>query len=180
MDMWIYVFVFMIVDEDPDFNDSDYDVYDDDDCLFDRNVTEVIEIGMHIVEHEERQELDSPSYASSEKLNFLSGLDSEGNSGRPNFPEYFASSVKRNPQLEVGLLFANFEELKSVVRDYDVFNQVEPAFKRNEKNRLHCVCKNDCPWKLWASKIQGRDTVQIKTYDPRHTCFKARTNKYLT
>ncbi|CAA2939496.1 Hypothetical predicted protein [Olea europaea subsp. europaea] len=167
-------------DEDPDFNDSDYNVYDDDDCLFDRNVTEGIEMGMHIVERVEGQEFDSSSYASSEELNFLSGSDSEGLSGKLNYPEYYVGSEKRNPQFEVGLLFATFEELKSAVRDYAVFNQVEPIFKCNEKNKLHCVCKEGCPWKLWASKIQCREMVQIKMYDPRHTCFKARANKYVT
>ncbi|CAA2939492.1 Hypothetical predicted protein [Olea europaea subsp. europaea] len=102
-------------DEDPDFNDSDYNVYDDDDCLFDRNVTEGIEMGMHIVERVEGQEFDSSSYASSEELNFLSGSDSEGLSGKLNYPEYYVGSEKRNPQFEVGLLFATFEELKSAM-----------------------------------------------------------------
>lgn len=35
------------MDNDPDFHDSDHDVYDDNDILFDCNITEGIEMAMY-------------------------------------------------------------------------------------------------------------------------------------
>ncbi|XP_022857525.1 uncharacterized protein LOC111378538 [Olea europaea var. sylvestris] len=160
-------------------DDSNYDVYDDDDSLFDRSVRKGIEMDMHtMVEYEEDLELHSSSYATSEELKFGNSSDSEYNRGQLTYPKYYDGNEKKNPHLEVGLLFASFDELKSVVRNYVVFNRVEPIFKRNDKDRVHCFCKDGCPWKLWVSKLQDRDTVQIKTCDPKYICFKVRANKY--
>ncbi|CAI9777018.1 unnamed protein product [Fraxinus pennsylvanica] len=92
-----------------------------------------------------------------EELEIGSGSESEENIGKLSFPEFIPG--KRNPKLEIGLLFGSFEELKSAVRNHVVFNRVESIFKRNDKERFHCVCKEGCPWKLWASKLQGQDTV---------------------
>ncbi|CAI9766967.1 unnamed protein product [Fraxinus pennsylvanica] len=148
-------------DEDPDLSDSDFndwnnDVYDDDDILFDRNVTKGIEMDMiPVIEYEQAPKSDSSSHASSEELNFRSGSESKENNGQQKFPEYNAENGKRNPHLEVGLLFSSFEELKYVLRTYVVFNRVEPIFKRNDRDRVHCVCKDGCNWRLWASKVQG-------------------------
>ncbi|XP_022862113.1 uncharacterized protein LOC111382388 [Olea europaea var. sylvestris] len=169
---------------DSDFNDSDNDVYDDDDILFDHNVTKGIELDMPLtIEDGQAPESDSSSHVSSEELNIRSDSESDENSSRQKFPEYYVENEngkKKNPHLEVGLLFSSFEELKSVLKDYAVFNGVEPILKRNDKDRVHCVCKDGCTWRLWASKLQGEKTVQIKTYVPKHTCFRVRTNKNAT
>ncbi|CAA2976123.1 Hypothetical predicted protein [Olea europaea subsp. europaea] len=127
---------------DSDFNDSNNDVYDDDDILFDHNVTKGIELDMPLtIEDGQASESDSSSHASSEELNIRSDSESDENSGRQKFPEYYAENEngkKKNPHLEVGLLFSSFEELKSILKDYAVFNGVEPILKRNDKDRVHC------------------------------------------
>ncbi|CAA2969811.1 Hypothetical predicted protein [Olea europaea subsp. europaea] len=97
------------VDDDPDFNDSDHDLYDDDDMLFERNVTEGIEIGMRIALHDEvAPEYDSLSNASSEELKIGSSSDGEENIGKLSFPEFSSATGKENPELEIGLLFSQF------------------------------------------------------------------------
>ncbi|CAI9777595.1 unnamed protein product [Fraxinus pennsylvanica] len=104
---------------------------------------------MHtVVEYKEAPELCSSLYASSDEIKFGNGSDSKDDIGRSNYPEYYDGNEKKNPHLEVGLLFTSFDELKSVVRNYVVFNWVDPIFKRNDKDRVHCVCKDGCPWKL--------------------------------
>ncbi|CAA2959532.1 Hypothetical predicted protein, partial [Olea europaea subsp. europaea] len=70
----------ILIDDDPDFHDSDHDIYNDDDILFDCNVTEGIEMGMHNALHdEEAPEVYSSSNVSSEELKFGNGLDLEEN-----------------------------------------------------------------------------------------------------
>ncbi|CAI9786459.1 unnamed protein product [Fraxinus pennsylvanica] len=102
---------------------------------------------MHSTLHNEVDEdYDSSSNASSEELEIGNGSESEENIGKLSFPEFIPR--KRNPQLEIGLLFGSFEKLKYVVRNHAVFNRVEPIFKRNDKERFHCVCKEGCSWKL--------------------------------
>ncbi|XP_022861085.1 uncharacterized protein LOC111381527 [Olea europaea var. sylvestris] len=134
----------ILIDDDPDFHNSDHDIYDDDDILFDCNVTEGIEMDMHRALHdEEALEVDSSSNVSSEELKFGNGSDLEENNGTHNFPEYFPQNENRNPRLEIRLFV------------------------------------DGCPWMLWASKLQGEDTVQIKTYDPKHTCLRTRVRKDL-
>ncbi|CAA3001156.1 Hypothetical predicted protein [Olea europaea subsp. europaea] len=110
-------------DDDPDFNDSNHDVYVDDDILFDCNVIEGIKMGMHIKpQDEDALKSDRSSNASSEEIKLGSGLDSDENISTHDFPEFFPQNEKRNPHLEIGLLFGVFEELKNVVRNYVVFN----------------------------------------------------------
>ncbi|CAA2969979.1 Hypothetical predicted protein [Olea europaea subsp. europaea] len=90
------------VDDDPDFNDSDHDLYDDDDMLFERNVTEGIELGMRIALHDEvAPEYDSLSNASSEELKIGSSSDGEENIGKLSFPEFSSATGKENPELEI-------------------------------------------------------------------------------
>ncbi|CAA2992455.1 Hypothetical predicted protein [Olea europaea subsp. europaea] len=94
------------VDDDPDFNDFDHDLYDDDDMLFERNVTERIELGMRIALHDEvAPEYDSLSNASSEELKIGSNSDGEENIGKLSFLEFSSATGKENPELEIGLLF---------------------------------------------------------------------------
>ncbi|CAI9782717.1 unnamed protein product [Fraxinus pennsylvanica] len=123
------------VDDDPDFSDSDHDVYDEDDMLFDCNVTERIEIGMHnILANKVAPEYDSSSNASSEELKIGSGSDSDENIGKLNFPEFLGATEKKKSRTGdrfycLGLL-RNRNLLLEIMRSSIGLNQFSSEMRR--------------------------------------------------
>ncbi|KAK8686515.1 hypothetical protein V6N13_125539 [Hibiscus sabdariffa] len=56
--------------------------------------------------------------------------------------------------------------------------------KKNGKRMLQAVCKEGCPWKLWATPMNPKDSMdhswQIKTMVKCRNCSKAVANRNIT
>ncbi|KAL0406383.1 UNVERIFIED_CONTAM: hypothetical protein Slati_3952200 [Sesamum latifolium] len=47
------------------------------------------------------------------------------------------------------------------------------VFTKNDKNKVQVKCKHDtCKWYIFASKIHGEDTMQVKTLYSEHQCTR--------
>ncbi|CAA3029728.1 Hypothetical predicted protein, partial [Olea europaea subsp. europaea] len=90
------------VDNDSNFNDSDHDMYEDNDMLFERNVTEGIELGIRNTLHNDAApEYDSSSNAYSKEQKIGSSSDGEENISKLSFPEFSPATGMQNPELEI-------------------------------------------------------------------------------
>lgn len=175
-------------EDDTDFNDSNNDIWSsEDDMLFDKNVTEGIELDCEgrttereeddctIVGHDEYHEDDDLEYPSSEEL--LSDISSEDEVGYL-FPEFMAETDMRDPKFQLGQLFSSVQECRKAIRTYGAVNGYNVKCKANDERRVQGICKSGCTWRIWASKMNNSETVQVKLYTPQHTCTRDQYNRH--
>ncbi|KAJ0585815.1 putative transposase, mutator type, MULE transposase domain-containing protein [Helianthus annuus] len=107
------------------------------------------------------------------------------------YPSYDPTINWRLTKPILGMKFESPTQLKESLIDYGVSNGYKLEFTVNDYRRLLVVCgeektedKEDhsgkkkkvrtCPFRLWASRLTGEDSFQIKTLNEKHTC----TRKY--
>ena len=74
--------------------------------------------------------------------------------------------------LYVGRDFDSSDDLKQACRDFAVQETFEFTTERSNKKLYTIKCKiPDCPWRLYASSIEGSRIFRIKTFKSEHTCF---------
>ncbi|XP_050207528.1 uncharacterized protein LOC126656947 [Mercurialis annua] len=76
--------------------------------------------------------------------------------------------------------FTTRDQLRSVVQQWALLNGHNVGWVRSAKTRLEAVCSGDCSWRLYASKIGGEKTFQIRRVSKNHTCPRAMTNRQAT
>ncbi|XP_024190465.1 uncharacterized protein LOC112194459 [Rosa chinensis] len=118
-----------------------------------------------------------------EQPNYIINSDGEqeevGNEFNPE------TDIKR-PVLKLGMKFGMVQILRDALREMAIQGGWEYVFIKNDKSRLRVICKeDDCPFKLFASKMQHENTLMIKRYTPTHTCTRKFNNsmvklRYLT
>ncbi|XP_022865606.1 uncharacterized protein LOC111385451 [Olea europaea var. sylvestris] len=161
-------FMIGVSEDDSDFVDSENNVEDEDDTLYEQNVTDGIEIGLdgHYQIQDEwgesnDMEVDALEYPTEE---LLSQCSSDEESGF-RFPQFSAKTDMKNPQFVVGQIFSSVVEFKKAVRTYSALNGYNVKFTTNEERRVQGVCKVGCEWRIWASSFDDTDTLQFKV-DP--------------
>ncbi|KAL0425385.1 UNVERIFIED_CONTAM: hypothetical protein Sradi_1073300 [Sesamum radiatum] len=78
-----------------------------------------------------------------------------------------------DPQFEVGLCFPDTQSFRDAVRQHSIINARDVVFTKNDKNKVQVKCKHDtCKWYIFASKIHGEDTMQVKTLHNEHQCTR--------
>ncbi|KAK8618216.1 hypothetical protein V6N13_132217 [Hibiscus sabdariffa] len=121
----------------------------------------------------------------SESLHSATESDSDAEQNRkPKCPEFNTESDSPNPQFEKGMIFGDKETLKQAVRQYEIKNRIDVKFKRTCNKKVQVVCKEGCPWYIWASRVDPKDkmnmTWQIKSYIGNHTCMMGFKNRNAT
>lgn len=87
----------------------------------------------------------------------------------------------------LAMKFESPAHLKEMLIDYGVANGYQLVFTVNDYNRLLVKCGKEeteddgkggkkkvwkCPFRLWASRITGEDSFQIKSLNDNHTCSR--------
>ncbi|KAL2487203.1 Uncharacterized protein Adt_31959 [Abeliophyllum distichum] len=135
-------------EEDSGFIDSENE-HDDDDILYEQNVTHDIEN-----EGEERvfegaeevdNEVDDLDYPSTEELHIDYASNEEVGY---RFPKFIAKIDMQNPKFVVGYKFRCIEEFRQSMRNYWVVNRYNVKFKTNYEIRVQGICKLGCQWKI--------------------------------
>ncbi|XP_028115005.1 uncharacterized protein LOC114312907 [Camellia sinensis] len=75
------------------------------------------------------------------------------------------------------MLFNNAIEFKDAVREYAVKGGYDVKFTKSETWKVQVNCSDGCEWRLYASKMSGKNTLQIKTYKPTHNCNRSYKNR---
>ncbi|KAK8614013.1 hypothetical protein V6N13_122392 [Hibiscus sabdariffa] len=163
---------------DSPFEDSDNDLVDDD-LVCDVQVGVGRDIhGFRTCSSEDSDE-GVDSEVETESLH--SACDSETEVERNRFPEFNSVVDIENPKFKKGLLFSDQKIFKAALKQYAVKNRFNIRLKVNDSARVQAVCKDGCPWMVWASKMYPKDktnkTWQIKTYVGEHKCVRDTKNR---
>ncbi|KAL4273611.1 hypothetical protein GQ457_13G000920 [Hibiscus cannabinus] len=120
-------------------------------------------------------------------LHSASESDSDGEftkNRKPRCPEFHNESDSLNPQFEKGMIFGDKDTLKQAFRQYGIKNRVDVRFKTICNKKVQAVCKEGCPWYLWASRFDPKDKSnlawQIKAYVREHQCMMSFKNRNAT
>ncbi|GAA0150507.1 hypothetical protein LIER_09434 [Lithospermum erythrorhizon] len=76
------------------------------------------------------------------------------------------------------IIFANFEEFRSLIREYALVTRRDVKLPINEKNCVQAVCRvNCCPFKVACSKNGSEQNMSIKSISGSHSCGHVIKNK---
>uniref|UniRef100_A0A6V7QX45 SWIM-type domain-containing protein n=1 Tax=Ananas comosus var. bracteatus TaxID=296719 RepID=A0A6V7QX45_ANACO len=166
------------------FIESYYDLTDDDE-LSDKNVDTHVEVGVGTktsttIDDVPKDSNSDTDYELSDELHSVDDSSEDDLVMRRRYPEFRAETDMQNPQFGIGMLFASMKEFRQAIREYSIKNRYNIKLVKNEKDKVRAVCKEGCPWLIYASWITGKKTVQVKRYDFEHKCFKNFKNKFVT
>lgn len=68
-----------------------------------------------------------------------------------------------------GLAFESKAILKAAITAHLVSRNREIKYKKDNAYRLRAICKEDCPWLLYATKEHKKTSFVIKTFIEEHT-----------
>ncbi|CAB4285865.1 unnamed protein product [Prunus armeniaca] len=123
---------------------------------------------------------------------FLHEVDIDGEWGRanaeqsvpkPSFVKDFVDNedMYANSDEEQHLRRAPQSDEESTGRRFPEFNpscDIGTVEFESEKYRIRAICvAENCPFEIYASKMQHEDTLQVKRLDPKHTCSRVWENK---
>ena len=73
--------------------------------------------------------------------------------------------------MEVEQLFRDKKQLADAFENYRIYNGYALRVTKSDKVRFKAIClAQECEWKLWASKLRGKASWQIKKLPKPHTC----------
>jgi len=176
-------------------NDSDYDVEDEDDDLFDTHVDEGIERDVLRREHRPQVTVNKgignvkcdsndSNLAPSDELHSMTESDNESEDVmKPGvrYLEFVAFRDMTDPTLKVGMLFKSLDEFKEACRSWAIKNRWQIKFKPNDKKRCKAVCGKGCGWYIWCdAMVRDPHTFQIKSGQFEHSCTKEHNIRQVT
>ncbi|KAG8381171.1 hypothetical protein BUALT_Bualt06G0094600 [Buddleja alternifolia] len=143
------------------FYDTDCDLSDDDNILYEKYVDGDVEFT-----------------AGKEKLKEV-GSDGEGVTENIRFNP---KTNNHDPKFRNGTVFKDTAEFKDVVRAHAVLWQRNINFFKNDFQKVRAKCKgNNCTWVVLASRMMHSETFQIRTLNAKHKCGRTlNKNKFVT
>ncbi|XP_040374570.1 uncharacterized protein LOC121052773 [Rosa chinensis] len=103
--------------------------------------------------------------------------DSDDDGVQERFPEFNPKVDMEDPYFCKGMKFATAKILRAAIRERAIQKGWEAVFVKNDKVRIRAICMaDDCPFELYASKMQHEDTLMIKTYNGTHNCARVLDN----
>ncbi|KAM5576700.1 hypothetical protein ABKV19_007515, partial [Rosa sericea] len=139
-----------------------------------------MESGKEFEDHE-----DMFGSAESDEERLRPALNSDGEEEVP-FPEFNPETDMEDPVFKKGMIFGSAAILREAIRERAIRDGWEVYFIKNDRKRVRAICKSqDCPFELYASRMQHEESLMIKTYEPEHKCSRVFDNsmfsaKYLT
>ena len=94
--------------------------------------------------------------------------------GRRCKKEYTSFNIRtpmKNIEFEIGMMFTDVKTLRNAIIDYSVEQKREIWFNKNDSQRLQAKCRENCPWYLFASRIDETGAFQVKSYKKEHSCI---------
>ncbi|MED6174788.1 hypothetical protein PIB30_072301 [Stylosanthes scabra] len=142
--------------EDGDYIPSEENAYDD-------KGKKVLNSDFHGDEDEDSDDLESG----------FGGFDSEEDDGGAEANTFLIHKpVKdmKNYQWRVGTLYANRDEFKETVSAFAVYTTRGIKFDKCDRLRVIAKCEGNCPFILYAVKMNEEETWQLRSMNLRHSC----------
>lgn len=125
----------------------------------------------------EVDEFDS-DYHGSEELRSLDSSSDGEESSKPRYPNFIPERDMQDPHFKIGMRFSSAREFKDAVNEYSLKHRKVIRYYTNEKWRVRAMCVGHCEWMIYASKVQGEDTLQVKTFNDHHSNCRLVTKLY--
>ncbi|XP_061993462.1 uncharacterized protein LOC133711345 [Rosa rugosa] len=109
-------------------------------------------------------------------------IGNEANSDGEDFPEFHPKTDMHDLQFCLGMKFATAKILRAAIRERDQYKKSGKLFffVKSDRLRIRMICKaENCPFELYASKMQHEDTLIVKTYNEEHTCARVNENSMI-
>ncbi|XP_024163880.1 uncharacterized protein LOC112170821 [Rosa chinensis] len=136
-----------------------------------------------VLEFEDNEDMFADNGSNQEQPDYIINYDGEqeevGNEFNPK------TDIKR-PVFKLDMKFGTVQILRDALKEMAIQGGWEYVFIKNDKVRLRVICKeDDCPFELFASKMQHENSLMIKGYNPKHTYTRKFNNsmvklRYLT
>ncbi|XP_024184621.1 uncharacterized protein LOC112189508 isoform X2 [Rosa chinensis] len=128
------------------------------------------------IEVEDNEPMYGAMDSDEEGIGHEANSDDEGDDMQ-RFPEFNPKTDMGNPQFCKGMRFASAKILRAAVREKAIKKGWEAMFVKSDRVRVRVICKaENCPFELYASKMQHEDTIMIKTYNTEHNCARVLDN----
>jgi hypothetical protein len=83
----------------------------------------------------------------------------------------------QDPSITIGMKFPNIEMFREAIRVYNVKKGKDIKFKRSERNRCVCVCRDArCKYRVYGRKIRDEESFQVRSMQARHICGRKYRN----
>ncbi|XP_052735479.1 uncharacterized protein LOC108341416 [Vigna angularis] len=95
--------------------------------------------------------------------------------GYGSFPTFVLPKSMVDFKWEVGIYFAEKQDILEAIKDYALDNGRNIHFVKNDKQRIRLKCvgaKGKCPWKLYFGYMKAVKTWQLRTMVDNHTCSR--------
>ncbi|KAK1616468.1 hypothetical protein QYE76_021985 [Lolium multiflorum] len=177
-------------DQDSDFDpsgivDSELDVSDGDDDLFEDNVDNSEDEEVKVPKGQGREKGKAEKIQEAKKMAFkeedseddeLWGPDTDIDAIHTRF-KMFREEDLHNPKFFVGQCFESVEMLRKAMQVYSCINRQDIKVPVNDRKRLNAKCSEGCKWNLWASMSSISKCFMIKNFCGEHSHSCSRTFK---
>ena len=123
---------------------------------------------------------DADDFLTNKEIDDFRQLNDNGEDSE-RFLEFNEETDMQNPTLTVGMKFKNMQVFRDAVVEWNVRRSCDIRWIRNERKRMLAKCRRKgCDWRIFASPMQGKSTLQIKTFNSTHTCQPKFENTLVT
>ncbi|XP_058183731.1 uncharacterized protein LOC131301443 [Rhododendron vialii] len=111
---------------------------------------------------------------------FVSLYGSSDEEAREEHDQFNSNIDMADPKFKVGMIFSTSKLFKDVVKEHAIKTAKAIKLVKIDSRRVRAACKKPCQWSLLASKMQGLDSFQVRTYENTHNCKKVFHNRQVT
>ncbi|KAH7844546.1 hypothetical protein Vadar_029198 [Vaccinium darrowii] len=115
-------------------------------------------------------------YGSDNSYDSTSDEESEGRKKAP-FKTFRPHTDMEDPKFKIGMFFSSTKDFKAAIKHHAIKHQRNVKLVKNDKRRVRAKCQKPCPWEVYAAKVMGESTYQVRTYMGKHTCTISYKNR---
>jgi hypothetical protein len=103
--------------------------------------------------------------------------DNSDHESGPKYEKFRKEQLNAQYQFKLGMEFNSMKEFKDAIIEWNVLKGHQIKMPKNEPGRVRVVCKEECGYLVFCSKVGSSHTYQIKTLHKDHTCARKQKNK---
>ncbi|KAH7842315.1 hypothetical protein Vadar_003886 [Vaccinium darrowii] len=85
-----------------------------------------------------------------------------------------------DPKFKIGMYFSTPKDFKAAMKQRAILHQRPVKLAKNDKRRIKARCEKPCQWEVYAAKVLGESSYQVRTYSAKNSCIKTYTNRNTT
>ena len=106
----------------------------------------------------------------------MKGSDDEDHADNVDFNE----QTMQDPQLYKGMKFTSADVFRKALQEWAIKRGYSYTLNKNNLERVSAICKDRCGFRIHASRLRDKNTFQIKTFKPVHSCPRVWNNNRIS